>query len=85
LGRVTRLWALEKWGIMKKLLLLLLIVTATITVAHAQNPKLSPELQGYTSSTPVQVIVQYAPGTTPPGAQQANCGGLLGLVDCAGK
>src|SRR6204780_1122827 len=59
---------------MKKLLFLILIATATL--AHAGNPKLSPELQGYTSAQPVQVIVQYAPGT------QVNCSGLLGLVDC---
>src|ERR1700691_5719178 len=59
---------------MKRLLVLLLIVTGTL--AYADNSKLSPELQGNTSSQPVQVIVQYAPGT------QLNCSGLLGLVDC---
>ena len=41
-----------------------------------RNPKISPELQGYTATQQVQVIVQYAPGT------QLNCNGLLGLVDC---
>src|SRR5580698_6938594 len=61
-------------GNMKKLLLLMLIVA--VPLAHAGNPKLSPELQGYTSTQPVQVIVQYAPGT------QLTCNGLLGLVDC---
>src|SRR5271155_4421964 len=59
---------------MKRLLVLLLIVTGTL--AYADNSKLSPELQGNTSTQPVQVIVQYAPGT------QVNCSGLLGLVDC---
>src|ERR1700691_5800469 len=58
---------------MKRLFVLLLIVTGTL--AYADNSKLSPELQGNTSSQPVQVIVQYAPGT------QLNCSGLLGLVD----
>jgi len=71
----------SEWGKMKKLLLLLIIVTSTLTAAQVNNSKLSPELQGYTSTTPVQVIVQYAPGTTPPAAP-ANCGGLLGLVGC---
>src|SRR5271170_7332578 len=64
---------------MKRLFVLVLIVmglTVTGTLAYAQNPKLSPELQNYTGTQPVQVIVQYAPGT------QVNCSGLLGLVDC---
>src|SRR6266567_3843127 len=59
---------------MEKFLLLLLI--ATVTVAHANDAKISPELRGYTSTQQVQVIVQYAPGT------QVTCSGLLGLVDC---
>src|SRR6516165_3737762 len=60
---------------MKKLLFL--FVVATVTLASAQtNPKLAPELQGYTGKQQIQVIVQYAPGT------QLNCTGLLGLVDC---
>src|SRR5580698_11324190 len=59
---------------MKRLLVLLLIVTGTL--AYADNSKISPELQGNTSTQQVQVIVQYAPGT------QLNCTGLLGLVDC---
>jgi len=59
---------------MKKLLILMLIVTAG--VAHADKSKLSPELLGYPSTQKVQVIVQYAPGT------QVNCSALLGLVDC---
>ena len=62
-------------GIMKKLVLLFLIATVTVA-AHADPAKLSPELQGLTSTQKVQVIVQYAPGT------QLNCNGLLGLVDC---
>src|SRR5580692_7966358 len=60
---------------MKKFVLFFLLI-ASVTAAYAQNPKLSPELQGYTSTQPVQVIVQYAPGT------QLTCNGLLGLVDC---
>src|SRR5580693_6484340 len=60
---------------MKRLFVLLLIVV-TGTLAYADNSKLSPELQGNTSSQQVQVIVQYAPGT------QVNCSGLFGLVDC---
>ena len=59
---------------MKRFLLLLLIIV--VPFAHAQNPKLSPELQSYTSTQPIQVIVQYAPGTP------VTCTGLLGLVDC---
>src|SRR6202049_3450391 len=59
---------------MKKFLLLLLI--ATVTWAHADNSKISPDLQNYPATQKAQVIVQYAPGT------QVNCSGLLGLVDC---
>ena len=47
-----------------------------MTLAHANDAKISPELRGYTSTQQVQVIVQYAPGT------QVNCSGLLGLVSC---
>ena len=63
---------------MKKLIILLLLVTLACSAfaGTANNPKLSPELQGYNSSQQVRVIVQYAPGT------QVNCQGLLGLVDC---
>ncbi len=61
---------------MKKFLLLLLIFA--VTLAHADNSKISPDLQNYPSSQKAQVIVQYAPGT------QLNCSGLLGLVDCGG-
>ena len=59
---------------MKRFVLLLLIAAAT--AAYADNSKLSPELHGYNSTQPVNVIVQYAPGT------QVNCNSLLGLVDC---
>src|SRR6202049_823883 len=61
-------------GEMKKFLLLLLI--ATVTLAHADNSKISPYLQNYPPTQKAQVIVQYAPGT------QVNCSGLLGLVFC---
>jgi serine protease AprX len=66
---------------MKKFVLFCLLVT--VTFGFADDTKISPELRGYNSSQPVQVIVQYAPGTQP-GAQSANqnCGGLLGLVGC---
>ena len=59
---------------MKKFLLVLLM--ATVTLAHANDAKISPELRGYKSTKQVQVIVQYAPGT------QVNCSSLLGLVSC---
>jgi len=59
---------------MKRLLIVLLLATGTL--AYADNSKVSPELQGYTGTQQIQVIVQYAPGT------QLNCSGLLGLVDC---
>ena len=64
---------------MKKFVLFCLLVT--VTFGYADDSKISPELRGYTSSTPVQVIVQYAPGTQP-GAQTQNCGGLLGFLGC---
>src|ERR1700730_18880858 len=59
---------------MKKFLLLVLI--ATVTLAHADNSKISPDLQNTPPTQKAQVIVQYAPGT------QVNCSGLLGLVFC---
>lgn len=72
---VTRtVGATEVGDFMKKLVLLFLIVS--VTLAYADDSKLSPELQGNQSSKQVRVIVQYAPGT------QVNCSGLLGLVDC---
>src|SRR5580704_12187964 len=63
---------------MKKLVLFCLLVT--VTFGYADHTKISPELRGYNSTQPVQVIVQYAPGTQP--AAQPNCGGLIGLLDC---
>src|SRR5580704_8389949 len=57
-----------------KLLVLLLI--ATVTVAYADDSKISPDLRGYPAKQQAHVIVQYAPGT------QVTCSGLLGLVDC---
>lgn len=61
---------------MKRVAFVLLLLFGSVSMAHAGNPKLSPELQGYNGTQKVQVIVQYAPGT------QVNCSGLLGLVDC---
>src|SRR5690349_3996290 len=66
--------AKELGDFMKKLVLLFLIVS--VTLAYADDSKLSPELRGTRSSQQVRVIVQYAPGT------QVNCSGLLGLVGC---
>ena len=59
---------------MKKFLLLVLIVA--VPFAHADNSKISPDLQNYPPNQKAQVIVQYAPGT------QVNCTGLLGLLGC---
>src|SRR6202043_4271149 len=59
---------------MKSLLVLLLL--GAVTVARADDSKISPELRNLPSTQKAQVIVQYAPGT------QTNCGGLLGLVFC---
>ena len=59
---------------MKKLVLLMLIVS--VTVAYADDSKIAPELRNQPATQQTQVIVQYAPGT------QVNCSGLLGLVGC---
>src|SRR3981081_722662 len=59
---------------MKKLLVFLLM--AAVTVAYADDSKISPELRGQPSNQQTQVIVQYAPGT------QVNCSGLFGLLGC---
>src|SRR5258708_26969052 len=59
---------------MKKLLVFLLM--AAVTVAYADDSKISPELRNQPSNQPAQVIVQYAPGT------QVNCSGLFGLLGC---
>jgi serine protease AprX len=61
---------------MKRTLALLGILIASPLILMADNTKISPDLQGLSSGSQVQVIVQYAPGT------QVSCGGLLGLVDC---
>jgi len=63
---------------MKKFVLFCLLVT--VTFGYADDTKISPELRGYNSTQPVQVIVQYAPGTQP--GTQNNCSGLFGLVNC---
>jgi hypothetical protein len=52
------------------------VLIATVTLAHADNSKISPDLQNYPSTQKAQVIVQYAPGT------QVNCSGLLGWLGC---
>lgn len=62
---------------LKRALIVLIVLLAAPVALLADNSKISPDLQGISSSDQVQVIVQYAPGT------QVNCGGLLGLVDCA--
>jgi len=63
---------------MKKFVLFCLLVT--VTFGYADDTKISPELRGYNSAQPVQVIVQYAPGTQP--GAQTNCSGLFGFLDC---
>src|SRR5256885_11804219 len=59
---------------MKKFLLVMVIVA--VTVAYADDSKISPDLRQYPSTQKVQVVVQYAPGT------QLNCSGLLGFLGC---
>ena len=63
---------------MKKLTVVLIIfaLLASASLACADDSKISPDLRGYNSSSQVQVIVQYAPGT------QVSCSGLLGLLGC---
>ena len=63
---------------MKKIAILLLLLPLTVTAfaSSTPNPKIAPELQGYSSTQQVQIIVQYAPGT------QLSCTGIIGLVDC---
>ena len=61
---------------MKRALILILVLLAFPCILVAQSAKISPDLQGYNSTSQVQVIIQYAPGT------QVNCSGLLPLVDC---
>ena len=61
---------------MKRLMILVLL--ATVTIARADDSKISPELRAAKPGQQTQVIVQYAPGT------QLNCSGLLSLLnlDC---
>src|SRR5437763_8888847 len=59
---------------MKKFLLVMVIVA--VTVAYADDSKISPDVNQYPSTQKVQVVVQYAPGT------QLNCSGLLGFLGC---
>ena len=61
---------------MKRFLLLLLLIGAFTLRAHANNAKISPDLQHYPAGQQAQVIVQYAPGA------QVNCNSLLGILDC---
>src|ERR1700674_1397457 len=61
-------------GDMKRLVVLLLM--AAVTVARADDSKISPELRNLPPNQQVQVIVQYAPGT------QLNCSGLFGFLGC---
>src|SRR5258708_2386186 len=59
---------------MKRLLVLLLL--AAVTVARADDSKISPELRNLPSNQQAQVIVEYGPGTP------LNWSGLLGLIGC---
>jgi len=61
---------------MKRNCVLLLMVLMAPLAMFADNSKISPDLQNYTSAGSVQVVVQYAPGT------QVSCSGLLGILDC---
>jgi serine protease AprX len=63
-------------ALMRRLLMILAVLLAAPVVLVADNSKISPDLQNYTSTTQVQVIVQYVPGT------QVTCSGLFGLIDC---
>src|SRR5215469_16594641 len=62
---------------MNRTLVILAVFLVIPVCLMADNSKISPDLQGYSSTTPVQVIVQYAPGT------QIDCSGILGLLVCA--
>src|ERR1700693_3124583 len=73
-GRALAGAATQSRSHMKRLMILVLL--ATVTVARADDSKISPELRAAKPGQKVQVIVQYAPGT------QLNCSGLLGIVDC---
>ncbi|MGZ4816928.1 MAG: hypothetical protein ACXVZV_16060, partial [Terriglobales bacterium] len=56
--------------------LTLCVVLGTSSLGWANDAKISPDLRGYNSSSPVPVVVQYVPGTN------MNCSGLLGLLGC---
>jgi len=56
-------------------LVLIFFLLISPVIALADDSKLAPELRGYSSSTPVQVIVQYS---QPP--QTSILGSLLGIV-----
>jgi len=60
---------------MKRVLILVLAFLAPLSV-FGDSSKISPDLQNSSSTSKVQVVVQYAPGT------QLSCSGLLGLVGC---
>lgn len=61
---------------LKRVLLVVALSLASAGALRADTSKLSPDLQNVPSTTKVQVIVQYAPGT------QVTCSGILGLLDC---
>ncbi|MGZ4789539.1 MAG: S8 family peptidase [Terriglobales bacterium] len=56
--------------------LTLCVVLGTSSLGWANDAKISPDLRGYNSSSPVPVVVQYVPGSN------MNCTGLLGLLGC---
>ncbi len=56
--------------------ILVCALLTSATIVMADDSKISPDLRNYTGSTPIPVIVQYAPGTN------FNCSGLLGLLGC---
>jgi serine protease AprX len=53
-----------------------LVLIIAVTLAYADDSKISPDLRNYPSTQKAQVVVQYAPGT------QLNCSGL-GFLFCA--
>jgi serine protease AprX len=59
----------------KRTLTLLLALLAPLSL-FADNSKISPDLQNFTSTSQEQVVIQYAPGT------QLSCSGILGLLGC---
>jgi serine protease AprX len=61
---------------MKRALLLFALLLIAPALLVADNSKISPDLQNQASTSQVQVIVQYVPGT------QVTCSGIFGLVDC---